>query len=114
MIVKMKNCLKVALDYRKKNMLPSDVVEEVMLDDMSMEDATDLWIALIAVYGCRDLGRCVKYYKGRYVSLDFSELFDYATNEGECDFYSLQGRFNKLVNSVEFKEVLRNPVLIIG
>ena len=43
----MKNWLKVALDYRKKNMLPSDVVEEVMLDDMSMEDATDLWMALI-------------------------------------------------------------------
>ena len=40
--MKMKNWLKVALDYRKKNVLPSDVVEEVMLDDMSMEDATDL------------------------------------------------------------------------
>ena len=114
MIVKMKNWLKVALDYRKKNMLPSDVVEEVMLDDMSMEDATDLWMALIAVYGCRELGRCVKYYKGRYVSLDFSELFDYATDEGECDFYSLQYRFNNLINSIEFEEVLRDPVLLMN
>ena len=114
MIVKMKNWLKVALDYRKKNMLPSDVVEEVMLDDMSMEDATGLWIALIAVYGCRELGRCVKYHKGRYRSLDFSELFDYATNEGECDFYSLQDQFNRVINSIEFEEILRDPVLLMS
>ena len=57
---------------------------------------------------------CVKYYKGRYRSLDFSELFDYATNEGECDFYNLQDQFNNLVNSIEFEEVLRDPVLIMS
>ena len=114
MIVKMKNWLKVALNYRKKNMLPSDVVEEVMLDDMNMEDATDLWMALIAVYGCRDLGRCVKYYKGKYVSLDFSELFDYATNEGECDFYNLKEQFDRLIASIEFEEILKDPVLLMS
>ena len=112
--MKMKNWLKIALSYRKKNMLPSDVVEEVMLDNMSMEDATDFWMALIAVYGCRELGRCVKYYKGRQVSLDFSELFDYATNEGECDFYSLQDRFNELINSTDFEEILKDPIFIIS
>ena len=113
-VVKMKNWLKVALSYRKKNMLPSDVVEEVMLDDMSMEDATDLWMALVAVYGCRELGRCVKYYKGRYVSLDFSELFDYATNEGECDFYSLKEQFDRLITSIEFEKTLKDPMLLMS
>ena len=110
----MKDYLKKALEYRRKNMLPSDVTEEVMLDDMDLEEAINLWMALITVYGCKELGRCVKYYKGRYVSLDFSELFDYATNEGKCDFYGLQDQFNNLIDSIEFEEALKDPVLLIN
>ena len=110
----MKDYLRKALEYRRKNMLPSDVTEEVMLDDMDSEEATNLWMALIAVYGCREFGRCVKYHKGRYRSLDFSELFDYATNEGECDFYSLQDQFNSLINTIEFEEVLKDPILLMS
>lgn len=110
----MKNYLKIALGYRKKNMLPSEVTEEVLLDDMSMEEAMKLWMALIAVYGCRDFRRCVKFYKGRQVSLDFSELFDYATDESGCDYYELLDRFNNLINSEEFEEILRDPVMIVS
>ena len=110
----MKEYLEKALNYRRKNMLPSDITEEVMLDDMDLEEATNLWMALIAVYGCRDIRRCMKFHKGKYISLDFSGLFDYATDKSDFDFDALSDRFDDLINSEEFEEVLKDPVILVN
>ena len=110
----MKDYLKKALEYRRKNMLPSDVTEEVMLDDMDLEEATNLWMALIAVYGCRDIKRCMKFHRGKYISLDFSDLFDYATDRDNYNFDTLSEQFDELVNSEEFEEILKDPVILIN
>ena len=108
----MKNCLKIALDYKKKNMLPTDVDEEVLLDDMTNGEAIELWLNLIAIYGCKDIRKCVKFYKGRYISLDFTDLFEYAVDGVDFDISELQERLNSLIDSEEFKEILRSPLFI--
>ena len=65
----MKNCLKIALDYKKKNMLPTDVDEEVLLDDMTNKEAMEMYLALTAVYGCKSISKCIKFYKGKDIAL---------------------------------------------
>ena len=110
----MKNYLQIALDYRRKNMLPSDVDEEVLLDEMTNREAIELWLALIAVYGSKNIERCMKFYKGKYMSLDFSGLFDYAMDGGGYSWLDVDEMFKELVSSDEFQEILNDPVFIIS
>lgn len=110
----MKNCLKIALDYKKKKMLPTDVDEEVLLDDMTNREAMEMYLALTAVYGCKSISKCVKFYKGKYIALDFSGIFEYAMDGAEYSFQDIDEMFKDLISSDEFQDLLNDPVFIIN